>query len=181
VAGKEVQFRTVPPGAAVYDQFHNLLGYSGNVTNVELERYGSTLELEFRAPGYEPATWSFNKTQLLGNGPLPDPPLHLNLFPTSLATLRQSEQRYQAAMIAASQLEKATAAPASQTAIGTDLALLNQVVNGVTYSTNLFVGPVNSENPNYLRQITVTVTWKYSNTVHTMLRQIWLHHLPSEQ
>ena len=104
--------------------------------------------------------------------------LILNLFPTSMATVRQAEQRQVAGTLAESQLERRARLPFSSLPVG----LREQIPSpppqdGIEYHTQLEVTQVLGEDPQFLRALKVTVRWDYRGRSLQLTRQLYLHRL----
>lgn len=97
--------------------------------------------------------------------------LVLNIFPSAMATVARAEQRQVAGNLAESLLERKAALPFDQVPVG----LVED--GGTDYRTHLEVGPVGSEDPLFLRQVTVTVTWSAKGRVLQLQRALWIHRL----
>lgn len=101
--------------------------------------------------------------------------LLLNLFPSSMATVRKSEQRYQALTLADSLVEEQAARPFSKLVVGSH----QQSDNG-EYQIHTEILAIPGENPAWLKNVRVTVSWKYRDQPRQVMREMRLHRLASQ-
>ena len=101
----------------------------------------------------------------------------LNLFPTSMSTVRISEQRFRAGTLASNALEQQTAlAFGPLPASGTYLPA--QTIDQVHYELYLEILPCGAEDPQYLRILRCTVTWSFRGQKRSVVREVWQHQMP---
>lgn len=101
--------------------------------------------------------------------------LLLNLFPSSMATVRKSEQRYTAMTLAGSRLEDQTALPFSKLVVGSSEQSQHQ-----DYQIRTQVLAIDGENKAWLKLIRVTVSWKYRDQSRQVVRETRVHRLASQ-
>jgi len=102
--------------------------------------------------------------------------LLLNLFPSSVATVRKSEQRYEALTLAGNLLEQQAARPFSKLVVGT---VEESEVGAFKVRTE--VRKVDGENEAWLKSIRVTVNWTYQEQVREVTRELRVHRLGYQQ
>lgn len=66
-----VTFVSDPPGARVFNQYDDFLGVTGQPVQLDLAKYGTTMELTLRHEGYEPLQLSLKPIELQGAGRYP--------------------------------------------------------------------------------------------------------------
>lgn len=98
--------------------------------------------------------------------------LLLNLFPSSMATVRKSEQRYEALTLAGNVLEQQAALPFGKLVV--DSVHDSKVGD---YKVRVEVLKVNGEDVNWLKRVRVTVSWTYQEQVREVTRELRLHRL----
>jgi hypothetical protein len=105
--------------------------------------------------------------------------LLLNLFPSSMATVRSTEHRTQAAAWAASVLESRAGLPFGKLEVDSVEDLRKQTHGEIEYKARFDVRAVPGEDARYLRALRVTVTWEERNRQRHVTRELWVHRLPS--
>lgn len=106
--------------------------------------------------------------------------LVMNLFPTSMASVRKAEQRYHAGTLASSILEQQASLPFQQLAVGTSRDLYTDTAQSVQYRPHLEIQKVAGEDVRFLKSLRVTVKWTVRQQTHEIVRELWVHHLPSQ-
>ncbi|MCW5867666.1 MAG: hypothetical protein KIS61_10415 [Candidatus Eremiobacteraeota bacterium] len=101
--------------------------------------------------------------------------LLLNLFPSSMATVRKSEQRYKALTLAGNRLEEQTAMPFSKLVL--DSSEHHPVDD---YQVQTEVLAIDGEDKAWLKLIRVTVSWKYRDQSRKVVRETRVHRLASQ-
>ncbi|MFN8611356.1 MAG: hypothetical protein U0931_27675 [Vulcanimicrobiota bacterium] len=101
--------------------------------------------------------------------------LLLNLFPSSMATVRRSEQRYQALTLADNMLERQASRPFSKLPVGT----VEDSQQG-DYKIHLEIVKAGDEDPAWLRTARVTVSWTYQSQSKEVTRELRLHRLANQ-
>lgn len=97
--------------------------------------------------------------------------LILNLFPSAMATVLRAEQRQVAGNLAESLLERKASLAFDQLPVG-------KVENTPgEYATRFEVTGVANEDPQFLRALSVTVTWSAKGRTFQVRRGLWLHRL----
>lgn len=104
--------------------------------------------------------------------------LVLNLFPSSMATVRTAEQRYQAETLASSILEEKSALPFAQLPVAPEIDLGRQIYDQIPYQIYFQVSNADGD-PAYLRSLRVRVEWDYKTHHRQVLREVLVHKLPS--
>jgi type II secretory pathway pseudopilin PulG len=107
--------------------------------------------------------------------------LILNIFPTSMASVHQAEQRQLAASMAMSVLEQRVQQPFNALQVGLTAESGPQTVDSVEYRTHFTVSKVPDRDENFLRALKVTVTWKYQGRELHLSREIYVHRLASQK
>jgi len=97
----------------------------------------------------------------------------LNLLPNSLAMLRQAENRNQASKLARSLLEQAAAQPFSQLNINT-----TSQSSYDPFNTTFSIWAVPNSDPNYLKDLRVTVQWQERGGPRSLTQDLLIHNLP---
>lgn len=97
-----------------------------------------------------------------------------NLFPTSFMALRTSGQRMEAESLAASLLEDYRSRPHSQLPVGLDVSPQTEG----PYQARVRVMAVSGEDPNYLVEIRVEVSWSDKVGSHQTLLSSYVAALP---
>lgn len=103
--------------------------------------------------------------------------LVINLIPSSMATVRSSEQRYRAETLAQNVLEERAGLPFSQLAVGLSQDLGSQIYEQVAYQIYFEVAAADGD-PQYLRSLRARVQWNARNRGHEVLRELLVHRLP---
>lgn len=98
--------------------------------------------------------------------------LLLNLFPSSMATVRKSEQRYQALTLADSLIEQQASRPFSKLVVGNVLDEDRQ-----EYHLHTEIMALPGEDQAWLKNVRVTVSWKYREQPRQVMREMRLHRL----
>ena len=101
--------------------------------------------------------------------------LILNLFPSSMATVRRSEQRHQALTLADNILERQAARPFSKLLVGT----VEESQQG-DYKVHLEILAVPDEDQSWLKRARVTVSWAYQGQPKEVIRELRLHRLANQ-
>lgn len=104
--------------------------------------------------------------------------LILNLFPTSMATVRKSEQRQVAGTIAESLLERRSQWKFDDLPVGfSEQVSPGAPQQGVEYRAQFEVASVNGEDPKFLRALKATVSWDYQGHTQQITRKLYVHRL----
>ena len=104
----------------------------------------------------------------------------LNLFPSSMATVRVAEQRYRAETLAASVLDDQVSQPFSSLTVGLSQDLAASIYDQVAYRPHLDISAAGTEDPNYLKSVKITVQWTYRGQPRAVIRELWIHHMPGQ-
>lgn len=104
--------------------------------------------------------------------------LVINLFPSSMATVRTAEQRYQAETLAASILEAKSTLPFTQLPVGPEVDLGRQIYDQIPYQIYFQVSNSDGD-PLYLRSLRVRVEWQVKSHNRTVIREVLIHKLPT--
>lgn len=88
----------------------------------------------------------------------------LNLFPTSMRAVRQTEERQTATDLACSWLERQAARPFAELTPGPPVELPAQVIDRVEYRPTLEIFRVPDSESKFLRGLRVTVRWRDQTT-----------------
>lgn len=107
--------------------------------------------------------------------------LVLNLFPSSMATVRKAEQRTRASALADSLLEARLTLPFRDLPVGYQQDLPDLSADGLDYRRRFTVAAVPGESSDHLRALHVKVTWVYRDRTLELDREVWKHRLPSEK
>lgn len=86
--------------------------------------------------------------------------LALNLYPASVLTIRQSEQKLRADTVARSLLESYASQPFSELVVGSSVSLTAQEWNGVTYQPVLRILNPPEGNAEYVKDVEIQVHWQ---------------------
>lgn len=98
--------------------------------------------------------------------------LLLNLFPSSMATVKRSEQRYEALTLAGNLLEQQAALPFSKLVPGS--AVESKVGD---FKIRTEVRTIDGEDPSWLKSVRVTVSWTYQEQTREVVRELRVHRL----
>lgn len=101
--------------------------------------------------------------------------LIINLFPSSMATVRKAELRLRAATLADSLLEQKSVLPFSKLPVG-----LSQETEEKPFHLTFTVVKVDAENDSYLRELRVKVQWEDRGVKLELTRKLYKHRLPSQ-
>ena len=102
--------------------------------------------------------------------------LILNIFPSSMATVRSAEQRSHAESVANSKLEEQVEVPFDQLPLGLDKDLGSQNFLQVDYHARLQVLKADGD-PRYLRAVRVNVDWTVRGLRRQVVRELLIHRL----
>lgn len=100
--------------------------------------------------------------------------LLLNLFPTSLRAVRQSEQRLLATGLARSLLEEQTARPFASLTPGPLPALPERTLEKTSFQPALEIFQPPDSDPRYLRGIRATVSWLEGGRDNEVVQEVWV-------
>ena len=103
--------------------------------------------------------------------------LVVNLVPSSMATVRTSEQRYRAETLAGSVLEEKSGLPFQQLPVGLVQDMGAQIYDQVAYQIYFQVSSSDGD-PQYLRALRVSVEWNFKRHNRKVVREVLVHHLP---
>lgn len=98
--------------------------------------------------------------------------LLLNLFPSSMATVRRSEQRYQALTLAGNVLEQQAALPFGKLVPGSSV----ESKSG-DFTVRTEVVKVDGEDVSWLKGVRVTVSWTWQEQQREVVRELRVHRL----
>ena len=98
--------------------------------------------------------------------------LLLNLFPSSMATVKRSEQRYEALTLAGNVLEQQAALPFTKLVPG---SVVESEVGDFKIRTE--VRKIDGEDPSWLKTVRVTVSWTYQEQTREVVRELRVHRL----
>lgn len=98
--------------------------------------------------------------------------LLLNLFPSSLATVRRSEIRFQALTLADNTLEQQVARPFADLIVATST---QQAVGDFQVQTQVLT--IAGEDSAWLKNVRVTVRWRDRDQPRQLIRELRVHRL----
>ena len=100
--------------------------------------------------------------------------LVLNLFPTSMVTVKKAEQRMQANLLAETLLAEQAAAPFETLLVGGPPLTRTERVGNVEYNTRVVILEIPDRNTDYLKNVRVSIDWKVQNLQHSLVRELWV-------
>jgi Tfp pilus assembly protein PilV len=100
--------------------------------------------------------------------------LVMNLFPSSMVTVKKAEYRMQANTLAETVLAEQAARPYDELVVGAPPDIAAQIVEGVDYLVTTEVRAVPDRLPEYVKSVHVTVSWTVRNIDQRLERELWV-------
>ncbi len=104
----------------------------------------------------------------------------VDVIPNALFLVRGRERQETAERLARSLLEEQSRQAFSQLTPGSDQALPDQILAGLTYHSHLKVDAVGQEPTSTLVCLRIEVEWDYHDTHHQVVRQLYGQHLRTD-
>jgi hypothetical protein len=101
----------------------------------------------------------------------------MNLFPTSMITVKKAEHRQQANLLAESVLAELAALPFEDLIIGDPPVQESRQIDEVTYQIEKVVLQADSRNPDFIKNIRVEISWEVREIEQTLVRELWVANL----
>lgn len=100
--------------------------------------------------------------------------LLVNLYPTSMLTVRQGENRFQANQIAASELARLQSGSFDDLVVGSVTPLDPVVHNSMEFERRVEVFEVPPNPEDHLKGVRVTVSWKERNELRQVSQELYV-------